>query len=76
MHSARPWWSLKSLTFQHPTENNILDHPKDVFHQICVRCCRREIIYVSVWVFVPLQILPLYILPEMEIFVKTVSGVI
>ena len=55
--------SLKSLAFQHPTENDVLDHPKDVFHQIRVRRCRRKIVNVSVWVFVLLQILPLYILP-------------
>ena len=60
--------SLKSLAFQHPAENDVLDHSKNVFHQIRVRCCCCKIIHISVRLFVPLQILPLYVLPERKQF--------
>ena len=56
--------SLKSLAFKHPAEDDVLDHAKDVFHQIRVRCRCCKVVNVSVGVLVLFQILPLYILTE------------
>ena len=62
--------SLKSLAFKHPAEDDVLDHAKDVFHQVRVRRRRRKIVKVAGWTFVLLQILPPYIRAEIERFMK------
>ena len=67
--------SLKSLAFKHPAEDDVLDHTKDVFHQVRVRRRRRKIVKVAGWTFVLLQILPLYIRAEIERFMKNMRKV-